>query len=236
VAENLREGRVVRALRLSSRPPKAGSPLPPDLAGQLIQATEAALTADTAPQRWATVLDALAYSPIRRRVVPHSLPTRVGPELRTTIARFGVQLPEIDHIFDIEPEAAPARERPRPPRRAPRKPPVPNSPGKRKAAADGSTSTAGGANGTEGKAVNGSEAKERGGERAEAEPAGSEAPSAEADEVDALPAAQNGSAENGSTAEPVGEQDSGQGGLEGAVGGGEAASPRAGDAVNVGDG
>jgi hypothetical protein len=30
VAENLREGRVVRALRLSSRPPKAGSPLPPD--------------------------------------------------------------------------------------------------------------------------------------------------------------------------------------------------------------
>ena len=121
VAENLREGRVVRALRLSSRPPKAGSPLPPDLAGQLIQATEASLTAETGPQRWATVLDALAYSPIRRRVVPHSLPTKVGPDLRTTIARFGVQLPEIAHIFDIEPEAAPARERTRTPRRPPRK-------------------------------------------------------------------------------------------------------------------
>ncbi|MGH9211776.1 MAG: hypothetical protein ACRD2C_13985 [Acidimicrobiales bacterium] len=115
VAENLREGRVVRALRLSSRPPKAGAPLPPNLAGQLIQATEAALTAETGPQRWATVLDALAYSPIRRRVVPHSLPTKVGPELRTTIARFGVQLPEIAHIFNIEPEAAPTHRKSRRP-------------------------------------------------------------------------------------------------------------------------
>ena len=75
VAENLQEGRVVRALRLSSRPPKAGSPLPGNLTEQLITTTNEALTAETGPQRWATVLDALAYSPIRRRVVP-DLPRR----------------------------------------------------------------------------------------------------------------------------------------------------------------
>ncbi len=38
-------GRVVRALRLSSRPPKAGVRFPPELASRLAEATTAALTA-----------------------------------------------------------------------------------------------------------------------------------------------------------------------------------------------
>ena len=115
VAENLQEGRVVRALRLSSRPPKAGSPLPGNLAEQLITVTNEALTAETGPQRWATVLDALAYSPIRRRVVPDSLPEKLPADLRELIAKLGSRLPEIAHIFAIKPSDAPAR--PRPPRR-----------------------------------------------------------------------------------------------------------------------
>jgi hypothetical protein len=106
IAENINEGRVVRALRLSSRPPKAGSPLPADVANRLVAAAGAALTSDTPPQRWATVLDALAYSPIRRRVVPESLPTQVDPDLRSTIARLTNRLPEMAHIFDISPEEA----------------------------------------------------------------------------------------------------------------------------------
>src|SRR5690606_9193061 len=65
LAETLAEGRVVRALRLSSRPPKAGHPLPVDLASRLTEAASGALTADTLPDRWATVLDALSYSPVR---------------------------------------------------------------------------------------------------------------------------------------------------------------------------
>jgi hypothetical protein len=109
VAQNLEEERVVRALRLSSRPPKAGSPLPADLTQQLVDATSAALTSETGPQRWATVLDALAYSPIRRRVIPHSLPAKLNPELRETVARLATRLPEIAHIFDVSPEEAPAR-------------------------------------------------------------------------------------------------------------------------------
>lgn len=107
VAENLQAERVVRALRLSSRPPKAGSPLPGDLTQQLIAATNASLTSETNPHRWATVLDALAYSPIRRRVVPESLPEKLTPELRETIARLATRLPEVAHIFDIKPEDAP---------------------------------------------------------------------------------------------------------------------------------
>jgi hypothetical protein len=62
------------------------------------------------------VLDALAFSPIRRRVVPQSLPSKLSPELRTTVARLGTRLPEIAHIFAIEPEESAGR---RPPARVP---------------------------------------------------------------------------------------------------------------------
>jgi hypothetical protein len=109
LADTLRAGRVVRALRLSSRPPKAGAPIPGDLANQLVEGAAAALTAETGQERWATVLDALAFSPIRRRVVPESLPTKLSPELRATVARLGSRLPEIAHIFAIEPEEAAGR-------------------------------------------------------------------------------------------------------------------------------
>jgi hypothetical protein len=117
LADTLRAGRVVRALRLSSRPPKAGAPVPGDLATQLVEAASSALTAETGQDRWATVLDALAFSPIRRRVVPQSLPTKLSPELRATVARFGTRLPEIAHIFAIEPDESSAR----PPRGAARR-------------------------------------------------------------------------------------------------------------------
>ncbi|HET6832361.1 MAG TPA: hypothetical protein VFH30_00735 [Acidimicrobiales bacterium] len=109
LADTLRAGRVVRALRLSSRPPKAGAPIPGDLANQLVEGAAAALTAETGQERWATVLDALAFSPIRRRVVPQSLPTKLSPELRATVARVGTRLPEIAHIFSIEPEESAGR-------------------------------------------------------------------------------------------------------------------------------
>jgi hypothetical protein len=109
LAETVQAGRVVRALRLSSRPPKAGAPMPGDVATQLAEATAASLTDETGPDRWATVLDALAYSPVRRRVVPQSLPTKLTPDLRSTIARLASRLPEIAHIFDIEPDPAAER-------------------------------------------------------------------------------------------------------------------------------
>jgi hypothetical protein len=109
LADTLQAGRVVRALRLSSRPPKAGAPIPGDLANQLVEGAAAALTAETGQERWATVLDALAFSPIRRRVVPQSLPTKLSRELRATVARLGTRLPEIAHIFAIEPEESAGR-------------------------------------------------------------------------------------------------------------------------------
>src|ERR687891_18260 len=68
-----------------------------------------ALAAEASQDRWATVLDALAFSPVRRRVLPQSLPTKLSPELRATVARVGSRLPEIAHIFAIEPDESVGR-------------------------------------------------------------------------------------------------------------------------------
>ena len=63
-------GRVVRALRLSSVPPKAGVPFPGALATRLGEATTAALQSTDGPDRWSAVLEAAAFSPVRTLVAP----------------------------------------------------------------------------------------------------------------------------------------------------------------------
>ena len=117
-------GRIVRALRLSSRPPKAGSPLPAELATKLTEGAGAALTEDAAPERWVAVLDALAFAPVRDKVIPASLPKDLHPDVRATIARLATRIPKIAHIFEIEPDRnapRPKIERRRPPKKQPPK-------------------------------------------------------------------------------------------------------------------
>ena len=103
-------GRIVRALRLSSRPPKAGAPLPPEVATRLTDGAGEALTADAAPERWVAVLDALAFAPVRDKVIPASLPKDLHADVQATIARLATRIPKIAHIFEITPD----RNAPRP--------------------------------------------------------------------------------------------------------------------------
>ncbi|MCB1014913.1 MAG: hypothetical protein KDB10_07310, partial [Acidimicrobiales bacterium] len=146
IASTLAEGRCVRALRLSSRPPKAGAPLPTDMAARLAEATAASLTAEVTQDRWATVLDALAFSPVRLNVVPESLPANPSEALLTEIARLANQIPQIATVFGVEPASSGKRPRPRPPR-GDRKPGrrVPPPPPKERAdtAADASAAATG---------------------------------------------------------------------------------------------
>lgn len=111
IAETLADGRVVRALRLSSRPPKAGAPLPVDLATKLAEAASAALTADTVVDRWATVLDALSFSPVRLTVAPASKPAEPSDELVAAIARVAARTPKVAEAFGITPPPESARRR-----------------------------------------------------------------------------------------------------------------------------
>jgi hypothetical protein len=122
LAKTIAEGRTVRALRLSSRPPKAGSPLPPDMAERLASAASAGLDRDTGQERWETVLDAVAYSPVRAKVVPAGLPAEPSAQLLGVVRKLASRIPQIASEFGIE---APVPRRSRGRRPAPPPPPPP---------------------------------------------------------------------------------------------------------------
>ncbi len=110
VSNALDEDRVVRALRLSSRPPKAGAPLPAPLLDRLSTSAAAALNAETGSDRWATVLDAVALSPVHLRVTPQGLPPRPSEALLEVVKRVSMSVPTIAQAFGIDP-APPPRNR-----------------------------------------------------------------------------------------------------------------------------
>ena len=101
VISTLKEGRVVRALRLSSRPPKAGFPLPEDLLNSLTEATNNALSADVTQSRWGTIAEAAAFSPVHDRVVPMGVPENPNEELLKIIRSISSKAPSIVNEFDL---------------------------------------------------------------------------------------------------------------------------------------
>ncbi|WP_420433102.1 hypothetical protein [Candidatus Poriferisocius sp.] len=111
VAATLADGRMVRALRLSSRPPKAGVPLPQDIVNRLTEAANAALASDTPPKRWITVLGAVAFSPVRRTVQPQGVPENPDKELLAEVTKLSERVPHIAALFGVEPTPPPRRSR-----------------------------------------------------------------------------------------------------------------------------
>jgi hypothetical protein len=105
-------GRTVRALKLSSQPPKAGSPFPAELAGRLAQAASAALETDAPADRWIALLEAAAFSPVRTQLAAPGVPAAVTPELTATVTRLAPALPKIAALFQIA--VAPGAAMPRP--------------------------------------------------------------------------------------------------------------------------
>ena len=114
-------GRVIRALRLSSQPPKAGVPFPTDIAQRLADSTNASLTPMDAPDRWSAMLEAAAFSPVRTLIEPARKPDVVSDELMATVTRLAPALPQVAELFEIEVPAKatmpkPLRPSPRPPK------------------------------------------------------------------------------------------------------------------------
>ncbi len=109
LAAMIEQGRVVRALRLSSRPVKPGNPLPSDMTAKLVAQTAENLTADTPPARWATVLDALAFSPIRTAVLPTAPPAEITDELKEAVVKVASRLPAIAELLGVDPNARPPK-------------------------------------------------------------------------------------------------------------------------------
>jgi len=120
----LDDGRVVRALRISGRPPEAGARVPVELATRLSEAAGTAMGPDAAPDRWAAVLDAVAASPVRSSVKPAGLPAEPGEDLLKTARQAAGRIPALASLLGIEAKPAGAQT-PKSPRRPPPPPPPP---------------------------------------------------------------------------------------------------------------
>lgn len=110
-------GRVVRALKSSSQPPKAGVLLPSDLSARLAAATLASLSSDAPADRWVIVLEAAAFSPVRSAVTPTAPPAHVTEELTKTVTRLAPLMPEVARLFGISVDANAPKPRPLRPQR-----------------------------------------------------------------------------------------------------------------------
>ena len=106
----LRKGRTVTALRVSQRPPRAGTPLPESLAASLQEGVASQLNAGTEDDLWVRMLEAAAQSPIRLVLVAQDLPPEPSERLLRTVRRFGERLPALREQFgehlDVPAQAA----------------------------------------------------------------------------------------------------------------------------------
>ena len=139
ITANLDAGRFVRALRLSSRPPKAGTPVPAELATRLITSVSEGLTAGTNQELWAAAVDALAYSPVRMQVVPAAKPAQPTEELLEAVRRVADRVPKVAELFGVDPSEAAAAKRRRPPRGRTAKPGSDRTPGSARTPTGGPT-------------------------------------------------------------------------------------------------
>ena len=104
--------RVIRALKISSEPPKAGQPFPADLGAQLAAAASSSLASETAPDRFSAVLEAIAFSPVRGQVKLTAAPPTTNEVMLSTVKRVAPLVPQIASVFGIT--VTPGANSPRP--------------------------------------------------------------------------------------------------------------------------
>jgi hypothetical protein len=141
IGHALQAGRILQALRLSSRAPDTGARLPAPLAKPLADAASAALDAATPPDRWLALLEAAAGSPVRLSVKPAGMPTDESGALRQRAAAWAGRIPALAPMLGltlpppprpVKSASPPERTRRREPRAAGRRrqaPPVDALPG-----------------------------------------------------------------------------------------------------------
>jgi hypothetical protein len=116
ISRQLDEGRVVRALRLSARPPDPGARLDAELTARLTDAASAAMSPEAPPERWSALLDAVALSPVRRSVQPVGLPPDPPPDLKRSAHQHSGSIPALAKLLGVSmpPPPVPSASRRRP--------------------------------------------------------------------------------------------------------------------------
>ncbi len=101
IEKAIADDKCVRALNLSSHPPKPGTPLPESLTISLVELSNTALASDVTPHRWSVVIQAVAFSPVRLKVIPVGIPERTTEGLTSTVKQVADRIPHIAKLFDI---------------------------------------------------------------------------------------------------------------------------------------
>ncbi len=125
ISRALAEGRVLQALRLSSRLPEPSARFPAALVEPLATAASAALAPDAPPDRWTALLEAAANAPVRRIIKPAGLPGG-DPAVRQAASAAAGRIPALAALLGLPmppPPGPPGRKDPAP-RRTPRSRPA----------------------------------------------------------------------------------------------------------------
>lgn len=101
IAKHLAEGRAIRALRLSARPPEPSARLDAELSANLASAAGEAMSPSTSSDLWAALLDAVAASPVRRQVKPVGLPEDAPPELKRAAHQHSGTIPALAKMLGV---------------------------------------------------------------------------------------------------------------------------------------
>ena len=117
ITSALDDNRLVRALRVASRPPDPSTRLPSELAQRLAGTASEAMAADTPAERWAALLEAVAASPVRTTVKPAALPDNPGEALLNAARQQAGRIPALTTLLGISMPPPPG-----PVRRIPPKP------------------------------------------------------------------------------------------------------------------
>ncbi len=129
ISTSIAEGKIVRAVRLSSKLPDPGAKLSPELTAELLAATNIALSADTRPDVWASLIEAAADAPFRRSVEPVALPAKPGEALLATTAQASNRIPALLKLLGLTMPPPPRAKAipPRPPMTSAPQPPASSS-------------------------------------------------------------------------------------------------------------
>ena len=111
IAKQLDEGRVVRALRLSARPPEPAAKLDDDVSKRLAESAGESMSAGAPADLWLALLDAAVASPVRRNITPAGLPDD-APEVRQAALQQSSRIPALATMLGVSIPPPPVRKPP----------------------------------------------------------------------------------------------------------------------------
>ncbi len=117
LAHALENGRVLQALRLSAKPPEPAARFPASLVMPLAEQAGQAMTEETPPERWLTLLEAALLSPVRRQVKPLGMAKDPSGEVERQSRNAAGRLPALARLLGMPipppPQPLARNERPR---------------------------------------------------------------------------------------------------------------------------